>query len=70
MAQKPAGSIPGSRETSSLARYAYMWDKGKDTVKILPVPAPSFSKKAFNIIEQDDGMLIEFDKFSLFIRPR
>lgn len=47
-----------------------MWDKGKDTVKILPVPAPSFSKKAFNIIEQDDGMLIEFDKFSLFIRPR
>ena len=39
MAQKPAGSIPGSRETSSLARYAYMRGKGKDTVKILPVPA-------------------------------
>ena len=28
---------PAPRETSSLARYAYMWDK--DTVKILPVPA-------------------------------
>ena len=58
MAQKPASSLPGSpapRETSSLARYAYIWDKGKDTLQALPVPALSSSKTSCIITEQDDG---------------
>ena len=37
---------PAPRETSSLARYAYIWDKGKDISKLTPVPSPSSSKAA------------------------
>ena len=35
---------PAPRETNSLARYAYIWDKGKDSALSLPVPSPSSSK--------------------------
>ena len=59
---------PAPRETNSLARYAYIWDKGKDSALSLPVPSPSFSKSGVNITEQEDGVLI--DKFSIFVRPR
>lgn len=61
---------PAPRETSSLARYAYIWDKGKDISKLTPVPSPSSSKSGVNVVEQDDGVLIEFDKFTVFIRQK
>ena len=45
---------PAPRETSSLARYAYIWGKGKDISKLTPVPPPSSSKSGVNVVEQDD----------------
>ena len=56
---------PAPRETSSLARYAYIWGKGKGISKLTPVPPPSSSKSGVNVVEQDDGVLIEFDKFTV-----
>ena len=35
---------PAPRETSSLARYAYIWDKGKDISKLTPVPSRTGGK--------------------------
>ena len=46
---------PAPRETSSLARYAYIWGKGKGISKLTPVPPPSSSKSGVNVVEQDDG---------------
>lgn len=29
--------FPAPKETNSLVRYAYIWDKGRDTIQALPV---------------------------------
>lgn len=61
---------PAPKETSSFARYAYIWDKSRDTVFVPPVPSPSSSKTGVAITETDEGVLVEFDKFVVFIRPK
>ena len=61
---------PAPRENSTFTRYAYIWDKSKDTITPAPVPSPTPSSVHANIIEQDGGVLIEFDKFSVFVKPR
>lgn len=50
--------------------YAYIWDKGKDTIQALPVLPPSSSKVGFAIAEVDGGVQIEFDKFVVDSMPR
>jgi len=48
-------------------RYAYIWDKGRDTIQALPVLPPSSSKVGFAISEVDGGVQIEFDKFVVLV---
>ena len=37
---------PSPKEGSSLARWAYIWDRKKDTIMPAPVPSPSLPKTA------------------------
>lgn len=62
--------FPAPKETNSLVRYAYIWDKGRDTIQALPVLPPSFSKVGFAISEVDGGVQIEFDKFVVLVRQK
>lgn len=43
---------PAPRENSTFTRYAYIWDKSKDTITPAPVPSPTPSSVHANIIEQ------------------
>lgn len=62
---------PAPRESNTLARYAYSWDFKQDAQESVPIPSPVVSRKAqLNIIEQDGGVLIEFDKFTVFIKQK
>lgn len=62
---------PAPRESNTLARYAYSWDFKQDAQESVPIPSPVVSRKAqLNITEQDGGVLIEFDKFTVFIKQK
>jgi hypothetical protein len=62
---------PAPRETNTLARYAYSWDFKQDTQESTPIPSPVVSRKtSINVVEQDGGVLIELDKFTVFIKSK
>lgn len=62
---------PAPRETNTLARYAYCWDTKQDTQASDPIPSPTISRKTnFNITEQHGGVLIELDKFTIFVKSK
>lgn len=62
---------PAPREANTLARYAYVWDASQDAQESAPIPSPTISRKStFNIAEQDGGVFIEFDKFTVFIKSK
>lgn len=54
---------------NSQARFMYEWPKGEPICLVLP---STFSKtKTSTIItEQDDGVLIEFEKFTILVRQK
>lgn len=62
---------PAPRETSTLARYAYAWDEPRQESIADPILPPISSRKSHvNIVEQDGGVLIEFDKFTVFVKSK
>lgn len=61
---------PASRTGSTFARYAYTWDRKRDSTVVTPIPAPSFSKTSVSVQETEDGVLLDFEKFTIFIRPK
>jgi len=63
---------PAAQEGASLARWAYIWDKKDNARPAEPVPSPSSNgKTGARITELEDGSVeIEFDKFSITIKPK
>lgn len=62
--------FPAPKTELSFARYAYQWAKGKEfAMKALPPPIRSSGEKSFNVIRHEDGVEIQFDKFSVFVKP-
>lgn len=62
---------PAPRSELSFARYAYTWNEQKiDPSKPIPPPARFSSKFPVGIIEHDDCVEIEFEKFTVFVRPK
>lgn len=63
---------PAQQEGNSLARWAYIWDKKEDARPAEPVPSPSSNgKTGARITELENGAVeIEFEKFSIVIKPK
>lgn len=63
---------PAPKEGSSLAKYAYIWDLKDDARPAEPIPSPSSQGKiAARITELENGSVeLEFDKFTILIRPK
>lgn len=62
---------PTSSEKGQMARYAYVWaNSEKEESKPEAVQPPVRSKTGVIVTEREDGVLIEFDKFFLFVRPK
>lgn len=53
-----------------MARYAYVWSEQLDSRPVEAPPAPEKGKSRLLITEREDGVMIEFDKFYLFVRPK
>lgn len=60
---------PAPEQANSQARYMYEWPQEKPEKPVLPSIFPK-AKTGVVITEQEDGVLIEFEKFSVFVRPR
>jgi hypothetical protein len=61
---------PTTGAGAQMARYAYVWvpqDTGRAAKPELP---PVRSKTGLVVQEQEDGIMIEFDKFYVFVRPK
>lgn len=60
---------PAPRTSRSLARYAYMWEVKKE--KIDPIPnIMTTRKQGFVVREHEGGIVIEFEKFMVYIQPK
>jgi hypothetical protein len=63
---------PAPAHTSTFARYAYAWAKRETPVA--PAPPVIFpdnkSKQSFIVSEYDGGIVIEFDKFTVVVKPK
>lgn len=65
--------FPAPRNTVTLARYSYVWDKKQDarSMESPPsVPLPDLKKSGFIVNEYGDGVMIEFEKFIVWVRPK
>jgi hypothetical protein len=56
----------------SQAKYAYIWGKTDSdaTPEPLASPPPRRTKTGVLIKEHDDGVIIEFEKFTVFVKPK
>lgn len=62
---------PAPKTEKSFARYAYVWDDKDDSKPITPLqPAPFGKRATFVITDTPEGALLEFDKFTILIRPK
>jgi hypothetical protein len=63
---------PSSGERGQMARWAYIWTAENITREPpQPAPPPSYKgRQGVNITEREDGVMIEFDKFYVFVRPK
>lgn len=66
---------PAPKESTSFARYAYIWDQKDDARPMEPTPPHPSSvtsrKTGARITELNDGSVeIEFEKFSITITPK
>lgn len=59
------------KEGGSLAKFAYIWDLKDDARPAEPIPSPILSgKTGARITELEDGSVeLDFEKFSILIRP-
>lgn len=64
--------FPAPRDSTSLARYSYIWDKKEDARPVEPMSPPkSITRKTgFVINEYGDGIMVEFEKFIVLIKPK
>lgn len=53
-----------------LSKYAYIWADNKPKAAPLPPSLLTTKKTGLNIIEEDGGVRIDFEKFSIFIQPK
>ncbi len=60
---------PAPEQANSQARYMYEWPANKPESPTLP-SVISRGKTFANITEKDDGVLIEFEKFTIFVRQK
>lgn len=61
-----------SQEPNSFARYAYIWDQQENARPVEPV-APTqrkVGKSGLKITEIDDGVLLDFERFTVMIKPK
>lgn len=58
--------------STSLARFSYIWDKKEDARPVEPTPSPKSLRKkvGFVVNEYGDGIMIEFEKFIVLVRPK
>jgi hypothetical protein len=64
--------FPAPKESNSFARFSYSWDQKVDSrpVQETPVARAAAGKVGFTITEIDDGVLLEFQKFSVMIKSK
>jgi hypothetical protein len=53
-----------------LAKYAYIWADNKPKAPALPPSLLSSKKTGVTIVEEDGGVRIEFDKFTVFVKSK
>lgn len=63
---------PAPPDTATLARYAYQW---LGDAKSKPAPSPVVyatpkKKPSFLVREYDDGIMIEFDSFTVMVKQK
>lgn len=64
--------FPAPKESNSFARYSYIWDQkeGSRPVQDAPIARASAGKVGFTVTEIDDGVLLEFQKFTVMIKAK
>ncbi len=60
---------PAFEKANSQARFMYEWPKSEPLRLVLPSTFPKAKTSAI-ITEQDDGVLIEFEKFTILVRQK
>lgn len=60
---------PAPEQANSQARFAYEWPKDKPEKPVLPSIFPK-AKTGVVVTEQDGGVLIEFEKFTILVRSK
>lgn len=63
---------PAPKETHSFARFAYIWDQQRDSkpINLEPMRRAQAGKVGFTVTEVDDGVLLEFQKFTVMIKQK
>lgn len=64
--------FPAPKESNSFARFSYVWDQKENSrpVQETPIARASAGKVGFTIAEIDDGVLLEFQKFTVMIKSK
>lgn len=64
--------FPAPKESNSFARFSYIWDQQVDSrpVQNAPIARATAGKIGFTVTEIDDGVLLEFQKFSVMIKSK
>lgn len=65
---------PASGDRTQMARFGYKWSEQEEAppkpLKSVPQPRSLSKKTGVVVTEQDDGVVIEFDKFTVVIKPK
>lgn len=62
---------PASGADGSYVRYAYTWsNKQEEAPRRVPSVSPTQSKTKFLIQESEDGVILEFEKFTVTIKQK
>ena len=64
--------FPAPKESNSFARFSYIWDQQENSrpVQDTPIARAAVGKIGFTIAEIDDGVLLEFQKFTVMIKSK
>lgn len=64
--------FPAPKESNSFARFSYIWDQKTDSrpVSSNPIARAAAGKVGVSITEIDDGVLLEFQKFTVMIKSK
>lgn len=64
--------FPAPKESNSFARFSYIWDQQENSrpVQNTPIARAAAGKVGFTITEIDDGVLLEFQKFTVTIKSK